>query len=272
MLSSRRCFVAVILVLALDLGQSFAQQPGPTKSGPAATKASSSAGGASESAAKEKIFASPQWKQVYDEFQKWLASQAIYTPADVERIKKNLLAQMQSMSAGDLQGFLDDWQAKLKVLNGKDFQDAQQWLGEYLSVLNDGFRRQTLRDLGLSDVANMTAGQLEEAIIRIRANRLSTQQRQAAFDQRRQQMVGMVQQSNAATQQAQQQPGTGAAVRHKSAPDSPAEVQSTTPTAPTILPRQRRPDRLFLAVLIRLCAQIANCPPAAIAFRLCSAV
>ncbi len=145
-----------------------------------------------------------------DEFQKWLASQAIYTPADVQRITANLKAQIQAMPANELQGFLDDWQAKLKVLNGKDFQDAQQWLGEYLSVLTDGFRRQTLKDLGLTDVANMSAGQLEDAIVRIRANRLTTQQRRAAFDQSRQQMVQMVQQSNAATQQALQQSNSGA--------------------------------------------------------------
>jgi hypothetical protein len=164
-----------------------------------------------EAGSKAKILASQEWKQAYDEFQKWLASQAIYTPADVERIKANLAAQIQIMPASELQGFLDDWQARLKVLNGRDFQDAQQWLGEYLFVVTDGFRRQTLKNLGLTDVANMTAAQLEDAIIRIHADRLSRMQSRVAFEQNRQQMVQMVQQSNAAAQQARQQSNFGAA-------------------------------------------------------------
>ena len=83
----------------------------------------------------------------YDEFEKWLGSQAIFTPADIDRINSNLLGQIRVASAGELQG-TDDRQAKLKVLNGRDFQDAQQWLGEYLSVFADGVRRRRLQTLG----------------------------------------------------------------------------------------------------------------------------
>ena len=146
----------------------------------------------------------------YDEFEKWLGSQAIFTPADIDRINSNLLGQIRVASASELQGILDDWQAKLKVLNGRDFQDAQQWLGEYLSVFADGVRRRRLQTLGLTNVENMTAGQLEDAIVRIRAHRLAAQQRQSAFDQRRQEQVQAVQQSNAARQQARQQARSGA--------------------------------------------------------------
>ncbi len=111
------------------------------------------------------------------------------------------------MPASELQGFLDDWQAKLRVLNGRDSQDAQQWLGQYLSVLADGIRRRTLSEMGLADLPNMTASQLEDAFIRVRARRLSLQQSRAAFDQNRQQRVQMAQQNNAAMQQARLQRG-----------------------------------------------------------------
>ena len=217
-------------VECLTVERSLAQQPDPSKSSGAAPNQTTSDANSSDSAAKAKIVASPAWKQINDEFQKWLASQAIYTPADVERIKANLKAQIQAMPASELQGFLDDWQAKLKVLNGKDFQDAQQWLGEYLSVLTDGFRRRTLKDLGLDNVANMTARQLEDAIVRIRANRLATQQRQAAFEQSRQQMVRMVQQTNASAQQAQQQTNAGAArFGTNQTPDRPPKFNPPPP-------------------------------------------
>jgi hypothetical protein len=115
------------------------------------------------------------------------------------------------MPASELQGFLDDWQARLKVLNGQDFQEAQQWLGEMMSVMVDGFRRQTLKDLGLTDVANMSAAQLEDAIIRVRADRLSRQANRAAFELQRQQMSQTIQQMNAAAQIAQQQRNNTAA-------------------------------------------------------------
>ncbi len=151
----------------------FAQQPAQPKSGApaanqkAAPSANQTKGGAAPASTKAQIAASPAWKQINDEYQKWLSSQAIYTPADIQRINANLAARIQSMPASEMQGFVDDWQAKLKVLNGKNFQDAQQWLGAYLSVLTDGYRRQTLKELGLTDVANMSAAQLDDAIVRI---------------------------------------------------------------------------------------------------------
>ncbi len=161
--------------------------------------------GSAEAAAKAKIMASDAWKQMADEYQKWLNSQAIYTPDDVNRMNAKQAAQMQAMPAGEMQDFLNDWLAKLKVLNGKDFQDAQQWLGEYMSALSDGYRAKTLKEMGLTDVANMSADQLEAAIEKIRADRLSIQRNQDAFNRIRQQQVHAIQQANAATQQAQQQ-------------------------------------------------------------------
>lgn len=167
--------------------------------------AQQSRAGSSDSAAKAKIMASNEWKQMAAEYQKWLTSQVIYTPEDIKRINARLAAQMQSMPSSEMQDFLNDWLAKLKVLNGKNFQDAQQWLGEYMSALTDGYRSKTLQNLGLNDVANMTADQLESAIERIRADRLSIGRNQVAFNQIRQQQIRAVQQANAATQKAQEQ-------------------------------------------------------------------
>ena len=228
-----RCIgVLVAIVSPLLVESSIAQQSGQPKLGAAEVNTATTGGNSSEAAAKEQILASPAWNQAYDEFQNWLASQAIYTPADVARIKANLLAQIQSMSASELQGFLNDWQAKLKVLNGKDFQDAQQWLGEYLSVLADGFRRRTLSDFGLADFPNMTAGQLEDAFIRARTRRLALQQNRAAFDLNRQRMVQTAQQNNAAAQQARQQRG-GAQFATNQSPYRPLRFDP---------PPQRRPQ------------------------------
>ena len=201
----RRVGVLIAVVSPCLFDCASAQQAGAAKS--AEVNPATAAAAPSDAALKENILASPAWKQAYDEFQKWLASQAIYTPAEIAQIQASLTAQIQSMPASELQGFLDDWQAKLRVLNGRDSQDAQQWLGQYLSVLADGFRRRTLTEMGLADLPNMTASQLEDAFIRVRARRLSLQQSRAAFDQNRQQRVQMAQQNNAVTQQARLQRG-----------------------------------------------------------------
>src|SRR5215467_7986285 len=103
-----------------------AQQPSQPNSG--ATSSDQPAGRTvtSDEAAKAKIMASPAWRQANEAFQKWLESQTIYTPGDIARIKAKQLAQIRAIPASELQGFLDDWQARLKVLNGQDFQEAQQ--------------------------------------------------------------------------------------------------------------------------------------------------
>jgi hypothetical protein len=222
--------VAIAVVAGCDAVDHAAAQP---LAQPGSGSASDQPAGASDSSdtdLKKRIITSPEWKQAYDEFQRWLGLQVIYTPTEVERIKANLATQIQVLSASELQGFLDDWQARLRVLNGRDFQEAQQWLGEFLMVVADGFRRQTLADWGLVDVSNMTARQLEDAITRIRAERLSSQQRRATFDQHRQQMVQRVQQNNGSTQQNLQQRNSVAAQfdTHR----SPYRPATSNPPAP----------------------------------------
>lgn len=186
----------------------WAQQPGDTKSGAETVAASSPT---TDATAKEILMASPLWKEMYAEFQKWLSSQTIYTDADVQRINANLTAQLRAMPVSELEGFLNDWQAKLDVLQGRDFQDAQQWLGQYLSAFADGFRRRTLQNLGLGDITQLSARELENAMLNARADRMAAHQRQNAFNESRSQMIQNARQSNAAARDARQQSRTGGA-------------------------------------------------------------
>jgi uncharacterized protein YycO len=185
-----------------------------------------------DAAAKAKIMASDDWKKMAAEYQKWLNSQAIYSPGDINRINAKLAKQMQAMSAGEMQDFLNDWLAKLKVLNGKNFQDAQQWLGEYMSALTDGYRAKTLQNLGLTDVASMSADQLQDAIERIRADQLSVQRSQVAFNRARQQQVQAIQQANVATQQAQQQAAAQLSASQFNSVQSPYRPPNSGPWNP----------------------------------------
>ena len=204
--------LAINLLSALNVSaQQQARQPAANAL-PAA-KAPAAAAPAAVDAQKAKILASDAWKQVISEYQKWVSSQAIYTPDDVKRMNAKISAAIASMSASDLQEYLDDWQAKLKVLNGQNFQEAEAWLGAYLEPCTDGYRAKTLKQLGLSDVSNMSANQLEDAIVRIRADRLAKEQSNAAFQQSRIAQVRMLQQDYTASQQAVQQ-ASGAGINY----------------------------------------------------------
>jgi hypothetical protein len=198
-----RSYIFLVATLAwLVVRPLAAQQPAPAARpmAPAAAPTTNS----SDAAARAKIMASDEWKQVYTGYQKWLTTQPIYTPKQINRINEKLDAQIRNTPASELQAFLNDWQAKLKVLNGKDFQEAQNWLGAYMTNMADGYRRNYLQSMGLTDIPNMSAKQLEGAITEIRANQASIAQDQQVFDQTRQQTVQTVQQNNAATQQADQ--------------------------------------------------------------------
>jgi len=162
----------------------------------------------SEASVRAKIMAGDQWKQVGAEYQKWLSTQPVYTPRQIKRINEKLDAQIQTMPTSELQAFLDDWQAKLKVLNGKNFQEAQNWLGAYMTNMADGYRRKYLQSLGLTDIPSLSAAQLEAALTEIRADRQSIAHNQSAFDQLRQKQLQSLQSQQAAAQQAREQSAT----------------------------------------------------------------
>jgi hypothetical protein len=209
--ATRSFALAVSLLMTgwATVGQLAAQQPSAAKpAGTAATPqpaASPTDAAATDAATRTKIMASPEWQQIGTQYQQWLTTQPIYTPNQIKKINEQLNAEIQSMPTSEMQGFIDDWQAKLKVLNGKDFQEAQDWLGAYMTNMAQGYRRNYLQSMGLTNIPSMSAGQLESAITEIRATQNSIVQNQAAFNASRRQSVQNAQQDISATQQAQTQ-------------------------------------------------------------------
>ncbi|HZZ30337.1 MAG TPA: hypothetical protein VFE46_20225 [Pirellulales bacterium] len=203
-------WLTVMLVLAgcATARQAIAEQPVPAAADRAGATTQSVLMPPSENAARSKIMASDEWKRLGAEYQKWLSTQPIYTPAQIKRINEKLEAQIQAMPASELQAFMDDWHAKLKVLNGKDFQEAQNWLGAYMTNMADGYRRKYLESLGLMDIPNLSAQKLEAAMTEIRADRQSIAQNQVSFDRLRQQQLQALQTSQGTVQQARQERAT----------------------------------------------------------------
>jgi hypothetical protein len=166
---------------------SKAQAPSPTPR----SQTTAGSATANDAAQRAQVLTSDRWKKVEQEFAKWLAVQVIYTPQQVAQLKAKLAAEVQRMSAPELEQFLDQWDAKLKVSQGKDAAEAREWLGQNLSVVADGYRPQLLKKLGITDLSNLTAAQIEDEITKVRSQRLTFQQQRGAFDVGRQQAVNM---------------------------------------------------------------------------------
>jgi hypothetical protein len=230
--------VAVITAAWCPFMTAFAaaQQVGaPAAAKQLGAKQTSASSDAEETAA---ILASDRWRNVEREFSQWLSVQVVYTPEQAEQMKAKLASQIQQMSAAELKSFLDEWDAKLKLLLGKDAVEAREWLAQNLAVMADGYRKQFMQRLGLSDTSSMTAAQIEEAIIRVRAERLSREQESAAFERSRQALVQATQRQHAREQAALED-----AARRSPPPANYRGYQS--PYSPRRYDYQLPPPRIF---------------------------
>ncbi len=207
---SRSAFAGIGVLIALILIEPLARPIVTRLAAAQISKASDDA----ESKKKAQILASDRWKKVVQEFDQWLAVQVVYTPEQVAQIKAKLAAQVQTMSASELEEFLNQWDAKLKVLLGKDAAEAREWLAQNLQVMADGYRKQFLKQLGITDVTKMTAAQIEEAMERMRADRLALVQQREVFDASRQQQVRMAQEMEAASNTARQDAANNQAAQY----------------------------------------------------------
>ncbi len=199
--SIRLLFTALLtgLLLAAGLGRLSEAQP-PVKNDGAAKAPSTPApqepkaaanddGGDGDSDLEKKvaIMNSSRWRRAIFELGEWLSAQAIYTPTQVRNIKADFNLKVEKMSSHDLEYLLDDLDAKFKVLDTPEAQDARSWVAQYLSVMSDQKRAEALKDV--PNVVTMTAGQLQLEIQKIEQKRGTLQQQQAAFDEGRQQLV-----------------------------------------------------------------------------------
>jgi FtsZ-binding cell division protein ZapB len=182
------------LLLATGLGRQSEAQPPVKNDGAAKTPSTTTpqepkAADDDDSDLEKKvaIMNSSRWRRAIFELGEWLSAQAIYTPTQVRNIKADFNHKVEKMSSHDLEYLLDDLDAKFKVLDTPEAQDARSWVAQYLSVMSDQKRAEALKDV--PNVVTMTAGQLQLEIQKIEQKRGTLQQQQAAFDEGRQQLV-----------------------------------------------------------------------------------
>ena len=151
-------------------------------------------------AAKSELLQSPRWRRAIFELGEWLSTQTIYPPKEVQRIKADFNSKVMKMSSHELEYLLDDLEAKFKVMDTPEAQEARAWVGQYLSAMSDRKRSDLLKDV--PNVVDMTAGQLSQEIEKIERTRQSHKSRQAAFDEGRQVLVAEAEANRKATAQA----------------------------------------------------------------------
>lgn len=166
-------------------------------------------------ARKVEIMHSERWRRAVYEFGRWLSSQTIYTPAEVNQIKLDFNDRVQGMTSYELEYLLDDLDAKLAILASPEAQDAKAWMGEYLAAMSD--RQRALELQKITDRATMSAAELQREIDRIERTRASLRQRQEAFEGQRQNLVDAA----AASRQQSVDAAAAAYLRGQPAPFSP---------------------------------------------------
>jgi hypothetical protein len=192
--STTGVFLAALAVASCaGRGQMLAADPASEV--PAAAPAGDNA--AEDLVRKAEIMNSARWRRAIFELGEWLSSQQIYTSDQVHAIKADFNRRVARMSSYELEYLLDDLDAKFKVMDTPEAKDARAWVGQYLAAMSDQKRAQTLKDV--PDVVKMSAGQLEQEIGKIEAERSRLQQRQSAFDQSRAQRVQFAEDSRQAT-------------------------------------------------------------------------
>jgi paraquat-inducible protein B len=141
----------------------------------------------SETAARQEVLQSKEWREMKESLGEWLSVQTIYGPEQVKQLKANFNGQIAQMSASQLRDFNEQMNEKLKILLGAEAREARAWMRQYLSVASEAKIKQMRKNL--PDIATATPEQLQEALKTFEQRRGTTKQTQAAFQQGQQALV-----------------------------------------------------------------------------------
>jgi len=182
---------------------------------------------------KADIMHGSQWQRAVAELGGWLATQTVYTPAEVRRIKVRFNEQVAAMSSYEIEYLLESIDQKMRLLDTPEARDAKAWLGEYLSAMSDARRAQELRNV--PNLLDMDAAALWQEIQRIDRTRAGLQQRQQGVVARQ----GALADRAAADRAASAEAARTAAARLRSAPThSPYRRGGGSPPFSDVQPRR----------------------------------
>jgi hypothetical protein len=155
----------------------------------------------SRAAERQEILESDHWRRVMREFDEWLSVQQVYRPEELAAIKKELRERVAHMSPPELERFLDEMEARLRVLKSPEAEDARVWLKQFMAVARNP-EQQLGR--GRPDVLNMTAAEIRQEIQWLEQHRASRQQAHSAFERTRAAQSQIARDAQAARRDARQ--------------------------------------------------------------------
>jgi hypothetical protein len=172
--SCRRVTAAVavgagLVIFVIGPGSSRGQQTAPPAATAGAGAATAPPADTEEVERKARLLAGSPWRRAVFELDEWLATQPVYTPTQVRRIKADLAARVAAMSSYELEYLLESLTAKLTILESSRAREAREWLGRYLVVMSDRKRAALLADV--PNVVDMSAGELVAALEAVEAKR-----------------------------------------------------------------------------------------------------
>ena len=177
---------------------------------------------AADTVRKQDLLTGERWRRATFEFDQWMARQPVYTPAQVRKIKTDLVARVASMSSFELEYLLDTLEAKLAVLESPEAEEARGWLGRYLAVMSDRTRGEVLGEL--PNILDMSSSELDAAVRRVEAKRIAVEQQHRRTLETRDATAALV----AATRRQQEQMRAAQASRSATDVFSPYRGSSTT--------------------------------------------
>jgi hypothetical protein len=133
-----------------------------------------------DEAERRKIIDSPEWHSMQYGLHEWLSVQQVYTPTQLRKVKAELNAKVARMTPEELVDFMADMNQKLKILRGKEAEQARLWVEQKLATQVNLTPAQ-LKQMR-PDVLNMTAAQLQETLDLWQAQRQNTIATQKAFE------------------------------------------------------------------------------------------
>ncbi len=144
----------------LSRRRAVADTAAATKAGQASPTSAPAAWRPDEAERRQVIVTSPEWHAMQHGLKEWLSIQQVYTPKQLRKVKADLNAKVARMSPKQLVDFMEDMDAKLKILQGKEAEQARLWAEQRLAT-QVNLTPEQMKKLR-PDVLEMTADQLQE--------------------------------------------------------------------------------------------------------------
>ncbi len=116
-----------------------------------------------DEAERKKVIESPAWRAMQHDLMEWLSVQQVYTPSQLRKVKAELNAKVARMSPEELVQFMNDMEAKLKILMSPEAEEARLWVERRIAVQANLTAEQLKRMR--PDVLNMTTAQLQDRLL-----------------------------------------------------------------------------------------------------------